>query len=189
MGRLEGQKEPVTSAANVDPKAIGMIFCPAASNLCITGWVGNTPMAMSNANYFSEHLKCFPGRIDVVAEEFANDPGTLKFAHLQKDISEFELSTVLDILEIEGIDVNNVAHRSGLMVLEEYSGKGYAKRMIMESDRYLRSQDIEAVVVSPSWEGSRNIFLSQGYKIIGKFQLKDYGINLDDYNSYMIKIF
>jgi len=187
---LDGwERDPVIKTSRANPTAKDMIFCPSESKLSITGWADRRPVAISNVNYLSDHLESFPGRIANTFMQHGDNEGTVKFVRLQLAICKFEQTSLVDKIKEQGLCVKEVARRNGLIVMTYYQKRGFATKMVQESDKHLQEQGMKAVVVFSSSKDSHGIFLKAGYTSYIIFPLSNYNIDSDDYGSYMIKVF
>lgn len=178
-------KEPITSALGVDGQTIGQIFPHAKEDLCITGHIAGKPVGHCNANEWSDFLDQLPRNLHVL-KDVAHD-GSQKFIKLLRAVCAEEFVGLRPHLLALGLTMNVIAHRCGLMTM--LSGQGIATKLVVESDILLKEKGFKAVVVKTTFIGSRRVFEKNGYIVYKAFDLKDFGIDLEDQYTILYKIF
>lgn len=179
------EKEPITSTLGVDGQTIGQIFPHADEGLCVTGHVDDKPVGHCNANEWSHFLDQLP--INLYKLKNLEQEGPQKFFKLLSTVCAEEWVGLRPHLLALGLSMKDIAHRCGLMTI--LPGQGIATKLVIESDILLKEKGFKAVVVKTTHAGSRRVFEKNGYSAFKAFNLKDFGIDLDDQYTILYKIF
>ena len=185
MFGLEGWKrEPVTKKLQIPDKIIQEIFPAQNEEICITAFVGDEPVGHCDNNSWQDFLEMFPKNLERL--ENHDDQNVKNFVNLLKQVYEAEYTMLVPYLKEQGFTLDQVAHCSGLMVMQYHCNKGIGKKLIEFNDNFLRQKGYKVVVAEATNEISRKIFENNGYEEDSYVDLQEIGI--EDRYSVMFKI-
>jgi GNAT superfamily N-acetyltransferase len=174
--------EPLTSTLNVPGEDIGAIFPASDPKISLTLAVNGEFIGHSSANNWSYFVK---GVMDNTTKLLADkiNPGTKIFALLLQQVVAFEI----DYVNQNNLPVNTLAHTSGLMVLKDYNGKGYATELRNKHLIFLKEQGFTHVITETTNIGSASVMQKLGYTKLKSWPYPTLGITLNDEYAVWIK--
>lgn len=181
------EREPITNNLGVTGEQIGAIFPPVNDSLCMTVRDGQTPIGHCNVNSWRKYLS----GITETLKKIENDPhaGLQTFRSLLLAVTEREFELKKYLVDVKGIDFSKIAHRCGLMILSDYSGRSIGTEIAARSDRLLCQKGYKVVVVKTTNVGSRRVYEKLGYTEYESFDLPKHNIPINDRYSILYKIY
>lgn len=170
--------EPVTKALEVDGHVIGQLFPEPIASMCLTAFWEEKPIGHCNANKWLGFLTKISENIAALSSN--THPGVQTFLKLVAAVVAAEETELKAFFVEKGLDLDQVFHNCGLMILASHGQKGIGTQLVAESDTLLVKLGAKANVVEASNYKSRRAFEKNGYTVFKSFRLADYGVSTKD---------
>ena len=184
-------RDPLMAALKIRSVVVLLNITPPAKDLCLTLFDSNKPIGHCYANLWTEFLRLQPIKLDAIQEDprFNSDPSFVKFDKLMREAYIVHMGSLFQRVDQRGHLRDQIAHHCGLMVMQPYTGKGLATRLVAESDKLLKEKNFTIAIVETTSNTARRIYEKNGYQLFATLSMKQFDIPLDDDYSILYKEF
>lgn len=178
--------ELLTRALGVPGDVVGSIFPPPDEALSLTGFYDGKPIGQRNYNAWKRFLEELPHNL--AKYERSESDGVRRFVEVLRLAWREELE-LQKALELRGYAIDEIAHACGIMILNQYRGRGYAMKLQRAVLPVLKERGYKVVVVETTNIASASIMEKVGFVKHRAFSYKtDLGVDLNDFYTLWYKI-
>lgn len=178
--------ELLTRTLGVPGDVVSSIFPPPEEALSLTGFDDSKPIGQRNYNTWKRFLEELPQNLGKY--EHSESEGVRKFVEILRRVWSEELE-LQKFLELRGYTLDKIAHACGIMILNQYRGRGYAMQLQRAVLPVLLERGYSVAVVETTNIVSASIMDKVGFIKHHAFSYKsDFDVNLDDFYTLWYKV-
>ena len=160
-------REPLTAHLEIPGEIIGEVFPHPEAELSLTAKIEGVAIAQRNCNRWDGFLVKFEENLKKLKASDVPENISLFIGVLEKALSA-ELS-LKALFKSKSIELNEIAHNAGLVVLAQYQSLGIANKLQELSIKMLKNKGFKAIVCETTNKRSARVMNKQGFIKFAKF--------------------